>query len=171
MRYLTEDVVVSGRGGQFQLDVEQWCALTSFFMPEPDKYGRALPTEEWKHKVRRDMFDADRMPVHLLAEQAEIFAGDLEFYTANIPEQSQFGKVLDAVDHEVDGEWKKFAITSKRGWIETDDVELLFLEEGKDIIRNLVWLCRRGPITVDLANRKTRPAPTGQTVKRRTRTK
>jgi hypothetical protein len=153
MGFLHDNVVATGVGGSMELDSGQWSALLAFLMPEPDQYGRALPEEKWKLEVMSQLFDDEQMPVTLSANQARAYADALEFYSSSIPEKEEIGDVIDTVDREIDGQWKKYAITSRKGWIETDDVELIFLEEGKQMIRDLVELCRKGPIKVDLASR------------------
>lgn len=151
MGFLSENVILSGPGGCLELDFEQWCGLHMFLMPETDQYGRPQPGEEWKLPMMSAVCDDERLPVTFSAEQAKAFAESLEFYSAGIPENEDIGKIISVIDREINGKWTKYAVTTGRGWIETGDVELLFLQEGKDIIRKAIELLRSGEVTVQLA--------------------
>ena len=150
MGFLSEGVIAAGLGGQVYLDRDQWSALSWFLMPETDQHGQPLPGEEWKHHVTQSALHEESFPIRFTEEQSRIFADAMEFYSASIPEREEIGEVLDTVDREIDGQWKKYAVTSSKGWLETDDVEIVFLEDGKQIIRDLIALCRKGPVTVNL---------------------
>lgn len=154
MSFLHDDVIITGAGGSLQIDAITWCGLLQLgAMPEPDQYGRPLPGEEWKVDFGRAAYDDEKLPVSLSGDRAKIIADTLELYSARIPEREEIGEVLNEVwKDDVDGLPMKYAVTSKKGWIETDDVELVFLEQGKQVIRDLIDLCRRGPIKVSLAD-------------------
>ncbi|MGO9572589.1 MAG: hypothetical protein ACLP5H_34165 [Desulfomonilaceae bacterium] len=154
MGFLMENMILTGQGDCLEFDMEQWCALLNLgMMPEPDEHGRPLPGEVWKQRYMSAMLDDERLPVTLSVEQARVFAESLEFYSAGIPEREDVGRVITAIDREIDGKWTKYAVTTGRGWIETDDVELLFLQDGKDIIRKAIVLLRSGTVRVELASR------------------
>ncbi len=154
MGFLSDNVILTGPGGCLELDSGQWCALLNLGMiPEPDQSGRSLPSGQWKQDLMFAALDDERLPVVFSAEQARTFADALEYSSASIPESAEFGKLLTTREVEVGGEWKKYAVTSRKGWVETDDVELLFLEDGKEIIHRTIELLRSGPVTIELAAR------------------
>jgi hypothetical protein len=149
---LNEDVIVKAPGVFLEVECTTWYALVALGLaPDIDQYGRPLPEEAWKQSYAVAMLDADRLRVTLAPVLANAFADGREFYSASIPEQEDIGEVLDSIDREVDGVWKKFAVTSKKGWVETDDVDLVFLDEGKEIIHRMIELCRCGEVKVELA--------------------
>src|SRR5208283_878917 len=121
MGFLAENVILSGPGGCLEFDAGQWCALHMFLMPEPDQYGQPQPGEEWKLPMMSAVYDDERLPVTFSAEQAKAFADALEFYSASIPEAEEIGKVLTSVDMVVDGKMTTYAVTSRKGWVATDD--------------------------------------------------
>jgi len=118
-----------------------------------DEQGRIPAAEQWKEDFRVASLDTSKLPVSLSAERAAVLAGQLRQFSRPIPEKEEIGQVIDTVDREIDGQWRKFAVTSRKGWIETDDVASVFLEQGKGIIRDVIELLERGPVKVDLAKR------------------
>ena len=155
MGFLCEDVIVRGPGGSVPCERDQWFALLSLgLMPEPDQYGKPLLGEEWKNNIQLAVIDDEALPVTFTAEQARVFADALEFYSAGIPEREEIGEVLEYVEQR----FQNYAVTARKGWVETDDVEIVFLEGGKDIIRKMIALLRRGPVKVELA-REPEPEP------------
>lgn len=154
MPFISQPLVLTGQEGYIELDSEQWCALLSLgLMPEVDDHGNPLPGEAWKHEWRHGLLHDEHFPLVIPAEQAKVFAESLELSSAGIPEREEIGRVISAVDRKVDGEWRRYAVTTGRGWVETTDAALLFLGEGKDIIHETVTVLRSGPVVVDLASR------------------
>jgi hypothetical protein len=151
MAFLCENVMLIAPGGSLELDSEQWCGLLNLgLMPEPDQDGRPLPGEAWKHDWVAAAMDDEKLPVFFSPEQATAFADGLERYSAGIPEKEDFGKLLSVVDRPIDGQWRKYAVTTQQGWIETDDVEIGFIEDGKSVIHEAIAIFRSGRVRVVL---------------------
>lgn len=172
MGFLCENVVITGPGNGLEVDRDTWCALLNMgIFVDRGAHGQPLLGEEWKTGFMLSALDDEKLPVTLSAGQARAVADSLETYSALIPDPEEIGEVLTDTSTPVDGLYEKFAVTKRRGWVQTDDVSLVFLEEGKGIIRDVIELCRRGPVKVDLARRaepnrrltlvKTRPSAKG----------
>jgi len=160
MSFLCEDIVVIAPGKRLQLNNETWCALLGLgFGPmDVDEHGRIPAAEQWKEDFRVASLDTSKLPVSLSAERAAVLAGQLRQFSRAIPEAREIGEVLDVVDRCIHGQWRKFAVTSRKGWIECDDVAIVFMEQGKAAIEAVIELFERGPVKVDLAERS-EPGP------------